>query len=40
MGSDDPTNCIDCVVGKYIDVTGSDEQSDCIDCVAWASTLM
>ena len=31
--SDDPSDCKDCVAGKYIDVTGSDA-SDCIDCVA------
>eukprot|EP01043_Picozoa_sp_COSAG02_P042273 COSAG02_NODE_3581_length_6531_cov_11.484764_2_plen_1709_part_00 len=32
-GSDDVSDCIDCVAGKYIDVVGSDEAGDCIDCV-------
>jgi hypothetical protein len=26
-------DCVDCVAGTYIDVTGSDELSDCIGCV-------
>jgi hypothetical protein len=34
MGSDQDIDCIDCVLGKYIDVTGSDALSDCIDCIA------
>ena len=33
-GSDEASDCIDCVVGQYIDVTGSDELSDCIVCIA------
>ena len=27
-------DCIACVAGKYIDVTGSNAASDCIDCAA------
>ncbi len=26
--------CIDCIAGKYVDVSGSDEVVDCIDCIA------
>ena len=33
-GSDEATDCIDCVVGRYVDVAGSDAVSDCIECVA------
>ena len=30
---DEESDCINCMVGKYINETGSDQDSDCIDCV-------
>ena len=32
VGATGSADCIDCIAGKYIDVTGSDEETDCIDC--------
>ena len=33
-GSDDASDCINCALGKYVDVMGSDAESDCIRCRA------
>lgn len=33
-GSDQATDCIGCIPGRYVETFGSDEAGDCIDCPA------